>query len=73
MSALSRLEAWYMRQCNDDWEHQYGVKIDTLDNPGWSVTVDLIDTNLDGVDFVTVAENAGPAATTGTVTRVNSS
>ena len=51
-----------MRQCNDDWEHQYGVKIDTLDNPGWSVTVDLTDTNLEGVDFVTVAENAGPGS-----------
>lgn len=37
----SALEEWYARQCDGDWEHQYGVKISTLDNPGWSVIIDL--------------------------------
>jgi Immunity protein 53 len=36
---------WYAEQCNGDWEHSYGVKIETLDNPGWSVTIDLEDTD----------------------------
>lgn len=40
------LEAWYASQCNDQWEHEYGVKIDTLDNPGWSVQIDVTGTNL---------------------------
>lgn len=44
--ALSRLVKWYEAQCDDDWEHQYGVRIDTLDNPGWSVRVDLQKTSL---------------------------
>lgn len=43
-TALSRLQEWYQRQCDGDWEHSYGVKIDTLDNPGWLVTIDLTGT-----------------------------
>ncbi len=43
-SALQRVQAWYVAQCNGDWEHSYGVKIDTLDNPGWVLTVDLAET-----------------------------
>jgi len=60
MSALARLEAWYQRQCNGDWEHTYGVNVGTLDNPGWSLVVDLEDTNLENVPFDEVGENVGP-------------
>ena len=49
-----------MRQCNDAWEHRYGVVVDTLDNPGWTVTVDLADTDLESVVFTPIAENVGP-------------
>jgi len=44
MNSLERLEKWYSSQCNGDWEHQYGVNIGTLDNPGWRVTIDLTGT-----------------------------
>lgn len=50
---LFRLQQWYASQCDGDWEHTYGVKIDTLDNPGWRVTVDLTDTGLEGRPFET--------------------
>jgi hypothetical protein len=43
--ALERLQRWYLGECNGDWEHSYGVRIDTLDNPGWIVTIDLHETN----------------------------
>ncbi len=39
--SLSALERWYASQCNGDWEHGYGVRIDTLDNPGWRVRINL--------------------------------
>ena len=42
---LSNLEKWYARQCNGDWEHSWGVHIGTLDNPGWSVVIDLDQTS----------------------------
>ena len=43
-SAISKLEEWYASQCDGDWEHSYGVKIQTLDNPGWRVHIDLQET-----------------------------
>ena len=38
---LTWLQAWYAAQCDGDWEHGNGVSIDTLDNPGWLLRVDL--------------------------------
>lgn len=43
---LRRLMSWYAAHCNGQWEHQFGVKIETLDNPGWIVEVDLTETEL---------------------------
>jgi hypothetical protein len=43
-TVLGRLQEWYRSRCDGDWEHSYGVKVETLDNPGWLVTVDLEDT-----------------------------
>lgn len=43
---LSELQSWYVEQCDGEWEHQYGIKIETLDNPGWAVEIDLTGTRL---------------------------
>jgi hypothetical protein len=43
---LQWLEGWYRDQCDGEWEHSYGVAIGTLDNPGWSVKIDLAGTAL---------------------------
>ncbi len=51
MNALEELQNWYLSECNEDWEHSYGVKIETLDNPGWSVTINLEDTYLETIEF----------------------
>jgi len=50
-STLQRLCAWYRSQCDGEWEHFWGVKIGTLDNPGWSVAINLQGTPLEGVPF----------------------
>lgn len=52
---LEWLEEWHQGQCNGDWEHQYGVKIDTIDNPGWEVSIDLRGTQLQGRNFTDVS------------------
>jgi len=44
MDGPSILEQWYLRQCNGEWEHGFGVEISTIDNPGWSATIGLHDT-----------------------------
>ena len=41
---LTWLQAWYSMQCDGDWEHGHGVSIETLDNPGWRVRIDLAGT-----------------------------
>jgi hypothetical protein len=51
VSSLERLQNWYLRQCNGDWEHVCGVRIETLDNPGWSVEIDLKETPLARREF----------------------
>ena len=33
------------------WEHSYVIIIDTLDNPGWCVRIDLVGTELEGRTF----------------------
>jgi hypothetical protein len=46
MDALQELQKWYHAQCDGDWEHGESVKIGTLDNPGWRVSINLVDTDL---------------------------
>jgi len=48
---LTWIQNWYYKHCDGDWEHEYGVKIDTLDNPGWAVDIDLVDTDLESASF----------------------
>jgi hypothetical protein len=52
---LARLQRWYADQCEEEtgpdrtpWQHRYGVQIQTIDNPGWSVGIDLVGTTLEG-------------------------
>ena len=51
MTSIDKLTAWYRAQCDGNWEHSYGVSIDTLDNPGWLVKIDLARTKLEGRSF----------------------
>lgn len=51
---IAQLQNWYAAQCNGDWEHQYGIEISTLDNPGWRVSIDLTETYLEDTNFATV-------------------
>ena len=49
--SVSTLERWYVSQCNGEWEHGYGVRISTLDNPGWAVRIGLHDTKKQDASF----------------------
>ncbi len=48
-NAIVFLMQWYQSQCNGDWEHQNGIRIRTIDNPGWSIDIDLEGTPLAGL------------------------
>lgn len=45
------LQKWYQDHCNGDWEHSYGIHLGTIDNPGWSFTVNVQDTELENKNF----------------------
>jgi len=48
---LGWLARWYLARCDGEWEHRHGVSIQTLDNPGWMVAIDLAGTPLLGLPF----------------------
>lgn len=60
--ALERVQRWYSARCDGDWEHTWGVTIETLDNPGWRVKVDLRHTPLEGRSFSPVSDVADERA-----------
>ena len=57
LDGLGWLARWYADHCDGDWEHSYGIEIGTLDNPGWTLKIDLRDTALKDRPFDTVAFN----------------
>lgn len=65
MNAIRELQSWFLSQCDRDWEHGYGVKISTLDNPGWSVSIELADTDLEEVEFEEIKRGVGVDAREG--------
>lgn len=54
MDIINWLQDWYKQNCDGDWEHSYGINIYTIDNPGWSVNIELTDTNLEFKNFETI-------------------
>jgi hypothetical protein len=48
---LEWLEDFFQSLCNGDWEHGHGVRMETLDNPGWFIELDLSDTVFSDVLF----------------------
>ena len=48
---LEWLDNWYQRQCNGEWEHKQGMRLQPLDSPeslnkpGWHLTINLVGTS----------------------------
>ncbi|MDH0732778.1 immunity 53 family protein [Pseudomonas sichuanensis] len=36
---IEKLQNWYSSQCNDVWEHSFGIEITNIDNPGWKIKI----------------------------------
>jgi len=49
--SLNRLVEWYCGYCDGLWEHSYGISIETLDNPGFRVEINLVGTDLEHLPF----------------------
>jgi len=48
---LSWIQNWFYCHCNGDWEHNQNILIENLDNPGWSITIKLGETELKNKNF----------------------
>src|SRR5947209_2296428 len=57
MDLLQSLQQWFAAHCDGDWENYYGLHIESCDNPGWWVKVDLTGTELHSRPFPEIAEN----------------
>lgn len=51
LNLIVDLQTWYDAQCDGDWEHGFGIAINTLDNPGWRVAINLCGTILEDKVF----------------------
>jgi hypothetical protein len=40
---LDVIDAWLKSRADGDWEHHNGVTIESTDNPGWMMRIDLPD------------------------------
>lgn len=54
METLKWIQTWFFEQCDGDWEHGYGIQIETLDNPGWRVFISMENTNMKGKLFESI-------------------
>ncbi len=57
---FTSLVEWYHSNWDGSWEHRYGIRLETLDNPGWMLTVDLIHTALQGRLMADIFEGCNP-------------
>ncbi len=48
---FSWLQQWFQDYCNGDWEHGSGIQLRTTSNPGWSLTINVEDTQLEYTNF----------------------
>lgn len=51
---LEWIQDWVAQHCNGDWEHAQNFTITTIDNPGWGVDINLVDTELENEVFSSV-------------------
>lgn len=45
---------WFIRHCDGEWENDHGLSIESCDNPGWWLKVDLGGTVLEGRPFTPI-------------------
>ena len=45
------LQQWFQTYCNENWEHDNRIHFRNIDNPGWCLTINLKDTDLENKNF----------------------
>lgn len=55
-ATIAGLSRWFASQCDGVREHHHGITIQSTDNPGWWVKIDLAGTSLAGKPFAEIAD-----------------
>lgn len=55
-NTVAELAAWFASQADGDWEHGEGIRIESLDNPGWFISISIRGTELESEPFDAVDE-----------------
>ncbi len=50
-NVLNFISEWFKNECDGEWERESQIKIETTSNPGWSIKIDLKNTNLESLTF----------------------
>jgi Immunity protein 53 len=50
-SVLDEIQSWFRDQCNGEWEVENRVYVESLDNPGWHVKVDIQGSSIENRQF----------------------
>ncbi|MBP5786221.1 MAG: immunity 53 family protein [Kiritimatiellae bacterium] len=48
---LKEIQEWFQNQCDGEWEHARRITLESCDNPGWWLKIDLQGTNLENKEF----------------------
>jgi hypothetical protein len=56
VSYLQQLQAWCEDQAGAEWDRGAGIRIETIEDPGWRVHIDLRGTGLEFRDFSEVRD-----------------
>ncbi len=59
MDIMMWMQDWFQKHCDGDWEHEKGITISSLDNPGWSVEIYVVNTELENKQFTPVKIDKG--------------
>lgn len=51
MDVLAGIQEWFLDHCDGEWEHTARITIDSCDNPGWWVKIDIKGTDLENKEF----------------------
>lgn len=56
MDNLTFITRWFKDQCDGEWESDFGLTIESVNNPGWMVRIDLDGTGLEPATFKPLAD-----------------
>ncbi len=48
---INWLQKWFKDQTDGNWEHEVIIKIESIDNPGWSIEIDLMKSDIIPIEW----------------------